>query len=443
MGWKGRGVRYQLGRVLAVGAAALPASVLAASAAMASWTPHVAVSPSGWISVWQRTALDRSGDALLMWVALPPGSNVYHVQERTRSRTGVLGPIRTLSTQTDEGIWADAAMSPRGAGVVAWPAANVGPILARQVARSGKPGPLLNMSPGVGDIIQVRTAMLPSGAALVAWEGGQDGVQARFISPTGKLGPLLSLGGAPLGNPPRIAISPAGVVTVAWTGFKGVDAVRLTSPTSPPSRVRNVIPNAARTSYHVQQIADDANGDTVFDVSTVTNLSNGSQVADLVWRAWSHSGRLGPVAKVARNIDVVTSYAAMATDRNGNSILAWSRYVTAHKSLVYRRRVTLGGKLGTPVVMGSGFAPAVTTDSAGSGMIAWQTIPLPQPGSTGGVVGQIYERPVTTTTGTFGTTHRVTADGSTFELAENAAGQHAMIWQQSTPQYPAVASFDP
>jgi hypothetical protein len=185
MGWKRRGVMYQLGLVLAVGAAALPAFVLAASAAMASWTPHVAVSPSGWISVWQRTALDRSGDALLMWVALPPGSNVYHVQERTRSRTGVLGPIRTLSTRTDEGIWADAAMSPRGAGVVAWPAANVGPILARQVARSGKPGPLLNMSPGVGDIIQVRTAMLPSGAALVAWEGGQDGVQARFISRPG------------------------------------------------------------------------------------------------------------------------------------------------------------------------------------------------------------------------------------------------------------------
>lgn len=443
MQWQRRGVRYQLGRVLAVAAAALLASVLPASAAMASWTPPVAVSPSGWMNVWQRTALDRSGDALLMWVALPPSSNVYHVQERTRSRTGVLGPIWTLSTQTDEGIWADAAMSSNGVGVVAWPAFNVGPVLARLVGPSGKPGPLLNLSPGVGDIIQVRTAMLPSGAALVAWEGGQDGVQARFISSTGKLGPLLSLGGAPLGNPPRIAISPAGVVTVAWTGFDGVDAVRLASATSPPSGVKNVIPNAATTSYHVQQIADDANGDTVFDVSTVTNLSNGSQVEDLVWRAWSHSGGLGPVAKVAQNIDVVTSYPAMATDRNGNSILAWSRYVTAQRSVVYGRRVTLGGKLDTPVVMGSGFAPAVTTDPVGSGMIAWQTIPLPQPGGTGGVVGQIYERPVTTTTGTFGTTHRVTADGATFELAENAAGQHAMIWQQSTPQYPAVASFDP
>src|SRR5262249_24555812 len=94
-----------------------------------------------------------------------------------------------------------------------------------------------------------------SGAALVAWEGGQNGVQARFISPAGKLGRLLSLGGAPLGKPPRIAISPAGVVTVAWAGFKGVDAVRLHSPTRPPYGLMPVLP-AALSHQHALRIQE-------------------------------------------------------------------------------------------------------------------------------------------------------------------------------------------
>lgn len=435
-------------KVAAVGTSVAVGLLAMAGAALASWTPIVTVTAPGWEGLSQTVAVDRYGDALLAWSALGFGTSgpIYAVQVRTRSRTGVLGPIETLSTPANAGPFLDAAISGDGAGVVAWASLGPGPVLARQVSASGKLGPLLTLTPPGVIAVNVTAAMSPTGEALVAWDG-QDGygssvgTLARFISPDGTLGPVLAVGGGAFGALPRVVISSKGVATVAWADWSGAVARRLTPGSVSAPRV--IMATGGTTSYGVGAISDDAGGDTVFAIIRVKNLSNGSQQISLMARVWRQGGTLGSAEQVAPSVNDLTSDVAVATDQYGNSVLAWTNYAANQQSYVYGRRVSLTGKLSTVATLGTGFAPEAITDPAGTGMAAWQTKPLPLPGGIGGQLAQIYGRPFAAATGAFGPQVTLTANGDFFDLAESPAGKIAAIWQKSTSPWPARARFGP
>ena len=68
-------------------------------------------------------------------------------------------------------------------------------------ARRGQPGRVLTLSLAVATAPSLlRVVMSPAGEAFVAWDGNQR-LQARFISPAGKPGPVLSLGDGGLQMP--------------------------------------------------------------------------------------------------------------------------------------------------------------------------------------------------------------------------------------------------
>ena len=72
-------------------------------------------------------------------------------------------------------------------------------VMAGLVSAAGKPGRVLTLSLPVATAPSLlRVVMSPAGEAFVAWDGNQR-LQARFISPAGKLGPLLNLGDGGLG----------------------------------------------------------------------------------------------------------------------------------------------------------------------------------------------------------------------------------------------------
>src|SRR5262249_23577722 len=79
----------------------------------------------------------------------------------------------------------------------------------------------------------------------------------------------------------------------------------------------------------------------------------------------------------------------------------------------------------------------------GAGLVAWQSTPLPLPGSTGNGLTHIHARRFAAASGTFGRKFTLTPDGDSVRLGESRTGKIAAIWQQSTPPWPIRARFGP
>ncbi|MDR3032286.1 MAG: hypothetical protein LBV78_04130, partial [Kitasatospora sp.] len=205
------------------------------------------------------------------------------------------------------------------------------------------------------------------------------------------------------------------------------------------SALKVIMPAAANTGYGAGSIADDSGGDTVFAIA------GGDQAGtSLLVRVWRAGGTLSPARQVARNEETVVSGIALATDATGDSIVAWTRYnKSTQTEAVFGRRVSLGGALGSVVWLGTGYAPAMTINPAGAGLVAWQSTPLPLPGSAGSGLTHINARRFAAASGTFGRLMTLSADGRLVHLAESKTGKISAIWQQSTLPWPIRARFGP
>ena len=436
----GRIGTHWLIRTAAVVTGAATVSLLAPIAAQASWTPAVTMTANRWEGeAPPAVAVDRYGDTLLAWAAINEngqnGYPCYHqIQLRIRSRSGKLGPIKTLTPCGPEMDWPAAAIDDRGDGVVAWVHNDNLAVEARRVSRTGKLGPVLTLTPkGDGDYTTVRVAMSPTGDALVVWAGLQNTssseVQARYIAANGSLGPLRILGAGPL-DQPSVVIGRNGTATVAWAdqNFQRVVAKRLTP--RHVSGLRVIMPTAANTTYGPPPIADDSSGDTVFAIGR-TVLSGNQQPTYLEVRRWSRGGRLGSVRQLASKVADIT----LATDGTGDSVFAWTSYLNAARPTVLGRRVSRTGALGGVVKLGFGQLPAITVDPAGAGLVAWQSMP------SSSQITRLYARPFAATTGKFRAQFTLSADGDHVRLAGSWAGKFAAIWQQSSAAWPIRARF--
>jgi hypothetical protein len=409
--------------------------------AEASWTPVVNVSPPGWQG--QDTpslAVDGNGNTLLAWVGYgcPHCGANLQVQTRIRSHTGRMGPIQALSPLSNEEAWPKVAVDATGDRAFIW--ANGSRLQGRRVSASGSAGPLRVLSGPGTDPVTWGVVMAPSGAALAVWtqlRNGSTQMVARYFYENGSLGPMITLG-AVIAAWPAIAIDRTGTATVAWTEPDRRLVARRVRP-GKVSALRVIMPAAANTGYGAGSIADDSSGDTVFAITRVDQVGT-----SLLVRVWRGGGRLGPARQVARNEETVVSDVAVATDAVGDSIVAWTRYNRSTQSEVaFGRRVSLAGALGSVVRLGIGYAPAITIDPAGAGLVAWQSTPLPLPGSTGNGLTHIYARRFAVASGSFARQFTLTADGRSVHLGESKTGKIAAIWQQSTLPWPIRARFGP
>lgn len=422
------------------------ASALAiASDAQASWTPIVTLTGSTWQGNSPAVSVDKYGDFLLAWSGINNKTpNCFdYIQLRTRSRTGSLGPVQTLTPCGPPMSFPAVASSPGGYGIIAWIRGDNNAIQARPVSPAGKIGPAITVTPKYNQTNLVNVAMSPTGQALVLWEGrqtqgtGPNGILGRFITPNGTLGPVLEIGGG-MSQTPSVTFDSTGTATVAWSdvSFSRAMARRITPQKTLGKTTVILAPTpatAATTSFSVPQVADDSRGDT-FLVTSVNVSSKTKQVKHLVFRKWSKSGALGPAITIAKPVDGT----ALTADGAGDAVIAWTNYVNNTTSDVYARRISHSGTLGPAVKLGTGFLPRAAVAPAGSGIITWQSTPFDS-----GLPTKLYGRLVSATAGSFGPLLMLTSNGMYAQVGEDAAGKFGVIWEGSTIGYRVYARFGP
>src|SRR5258706_12998635 len=96
---------------------------VAPGTALASWTPGIVLNAPGWAGGSFATAVNRYGDTLFALGVMKQATPRYwQVQVRTRTRSGVLGPLHAMSLPipANDAPEPAAAVSDSGSGVVAW-----------------------------------------------------------------------------------------------------------------------------------------------------------------------------------------------------------------------------------------------------------------------------------------------------------------------------------
>jgi hypothetical protein len=206
--------------------------------------------PSQTISSNQLTAtaklgqveMQPDGDAVFAWEHSTPNLE-GQVQTRTLKPDGTLTQIRAVSSF--DSTYPDFAMAPDGDMIFAWqyadPFAGGHHIQVRRMSEAGTLGRTLNLSPRGGEASDAEIALNAAGAAAVAYSvkdpvSGNTTIRGRTLSATDQLGQNHSLSGNSVEAPTdsQVGISSAGRVVFGWLHHTAA-ADRLQSKTLTPT----------------------------------------------------------------------------------------------------------------------------------------------------------------------------------------------------------------
>ncbi len=430
-------VRWRIARMLIANLFVAIWILLAVSRASAAWSPPRWVSPDGWTATDSPTvAVDREGDALLVWEACDlqtPGC--YHqVQARRRSQTGSLGPVMNVSELGPEPAWPQVASDDDGDSVVVWQQHDTHTnwrIAARRVGRAGALGPLLMLTPDGPIGNQPQVALAPGGRALVAWSeyrptasAGSYYTVVRQIFSNGTVGRALDLGpGSP--EPPAIAMDRHGVAVVAWTDYGHVFVRRIRAAAVSPTRVIA----SGGSGLALVHASSGRDGDFVI------SFRSALRPQPRVWlRTWHRDGSLGRPLAISPRQHYAGYHYALATDLEGDSVVVWTRDLAANRIVVYGRQVSRSGTLGDIVRFGVGDHPDVALDDDGDGIAVWQSL--------GDEASPVWSRTILRNGG-FGSVRAIGKDGRVPRVAATPAGRTVAVWQQHTAPYRIETSAGP
>ncbi len=443
--------RMQIAAAGAVIAGVAAGALVAATAAQASWTPVTTLTGRTWEGVSPVISVDNRGDFITAWTGINNASSSCGdpTQIRIRYRTGRLGRVEQLTPCGPGTSFPVVASNASGYGIAAW-ISGTDTIQARRISPTGKLGPLRTVTPKYNQTSLVNVGISPTGQALVVWQGRQsrgtapDTILGRFISPASKLGRVLGIGGG-TGQLPSVVFDKTGTATVGWSDDWSKAMVRRVTPRGAGKQaviLATTPADASRTTFGVPLVADDSNGDT-FVLTVVTISRKSSRSEHLVLRKWSKSGALGPKITVGTAAPTLTitnvgDGPALGVDGAGNAVVAWDSALSSTRAALYGRRVSPAGKLGSKVRLGTGYLPEVVVDPAGSGLVTWQSTPYDS-----GLRTTVSGRRVAARAGTFGALLRLTADGEYARLAVNQAGHFGVIWVRSSTGSLIQARFGP
>ena len=418
---------------------------LVASVAQSSWTPITTLTAPKWGGDSAVISVDNRGDFLTAWSGI---SNTNpkcqpQTQIRIRYRTGKLGPVEQLTPCDHPSTsFPVVASNASGYSIAAWifnPSAFA--IQARTISPTGKLGPLLTVTRKGDQADLVNVGISPAGQALVAWHqlstvlNSPNSILGRFISPAGKPGPVMDIGGA-TGQLPSVVFDKTGTATVGWSAGGDQSVARRVTPKG-MGAVKTIFGppygKVSGTVYGTPRLADDSNGDT-FVLATADTTVKSKRVEHLLYRKWAKSGTLGPVITVANprstlSITNIGDGPALAADGKGDAVVAWDSALTTvtvnhqPQAAVWGRRVSSAGKPGPSVRLGSGFLPKAAAGRAGAGLVTWQSGQVASPYPT-----NIHGRRASATTGTFGPLLQFTGAGGYAVPAVDPAGEFGVIW---------------
>jgi hypothetical protein len=135
--------------------------------------------------------VNPSGDSAYAWLTSNQAGTRTIIQARTRSRTGQLGAVKTLAdigqSQGEIGLPPEVAVDADGDAVIAWTqeavvGAEQGVVLARTLSKTGVLGPVRTISTsGTGVLAEfVQVDMRPSGEAVFVWQYAQQNIEGQI-----------------------------------------------------------------------------------------------------------------------------------------------------------------------------------------------------------------------------------------------------------------------
>jgi hypothetical protein len=228
------------------------------------------LSAAGAAATELRLAVERDGDAIVVW-RRSDGSN-NRIELRRRSSSGALSPVTTLSPGGANAINPNVALDRDGRAVVSWTRFDGANWRVQAVRRSagGTLSSVKSLSAAGQDALGPQLAVDASGDAVVVWtrsDGANVRVEARRRAADGSLSAVqtLSAAGAQAGAP-AVAVDASGNAVVVWTRWDGANwraqAIRRSQAGS-LSPVQTFSPageNAGEGTFNGPRVVVDATG---------------------------------------------------------------------------------------------------------------------------------------------------------------------------------------
>lgn len=319
-------------------------------------------------------AIDGAGNAIIVWrliVTRPGGEELQRMEARTRSASGVLGPVEQVLPFLHSWRWPpsiEVVSNDRGDALIVWHSRMR--LRSRFRSAAGEYGPqLLIAPPGFSGRIP-SVAMNNSGTAVIAWqEEDLSGYQiVRWIRAQrisggvldGDVVTLSALPESPAGSP-DVAIDANGNAIVAWPYYVRVVARRYMADNSlgPTS----VLFDQRCCSANVElAVSPDGRAVVIWETRDDEIKARGISATDAI--EWLHS--VSPPGVPVANANI-----GMADD--GTAWISWEHHVDTAPVIWVRPRLA-SGALG-PAQQISGRVSAASEMAVGAGgdvLVTWR-----------------------------------------------------------------------
>jgi hypothetical protein len=395
-------------------------AILVPATAQARFSSPVYLSETFQNAEEPQVALSGSGVGLGVWERFDGAD--FRVQLRSRSSTGVLGPVETLSAAGQDAFTPQIAVNPTGTGIIAW-TRNDGTndrIQARTRSSGGVFGSVQTLSDPGRNAENAQVAIDQNGNAIVVWQrndGTYERIQAVQISSAGAVGAVKTLSSGGDSFDPQVAVDGNGNAQVVWSRFnvlQGVDKIQ--GVTVSASGVVGTVQGLSTAPGDAEepQIGIDANGNAV-----------------VVWQHWdgtnervqgrtrSASGVLGAIKDLS--VPTLDAFAPqVAVNATGSGLVVWSRFgAVCNCDRVQLVPFSSAGAVGTVQTISSTGAddeePQVGIAANGRGVAVWESFK----GSQVNVLGRLR-----TALGKLGQIQSISTSGLAFspQVAVNANG---------------------
>ena len=345
----------------------------APAAASASWGEPLFLSPAGQDANSPDIAMDKDGDALAIWNRVDGAFN--RVEVRPRSAAGVWGAVSPpLSPAGQHASDPQVALDEDGDALLIWRRSDGANqrVQYRTRSKTGVLGPVGNLSNTGADAVQPRVAVDDDGDAIVTWyrsDGANFRVQARTRTAAGTWSAITNLSSAGVhAYNPRPAIDDAGDGVVVWYRHDGTYnrvQMRAHPVAGPWGALQAISPVDLDASYPVVDM--DTDGDAVI----AWQQQDESLLQRVVARHRSAAGVFGAIDTLS---DVTGSAPEVAMGPGGTATVVYQRD-PGMIGLVEARLRAVSGAWGPVKVLaytpGDAYEPHAAAGS-GSSVAVWR-----------------------------------------------------------------------
>jgi microcompartment protein CcmK/EutM len=315
-----------------------------------------------------QVAVDRNGNAVVAWYRFD-GAN-FRIQAVRRTAGGSLSAVLTLSGAGQGAIRPRVAIDREGNAMVVWQTFDGADFRIQGLRRTagGSLSEVLTLSAAGQDAANAELGVDPEGNSVVVWsryDGTHNRVQASYLLEV----KTLSAAGKDA-NASQVALDRGGNAVVAWRAYDGANyriQVRRRTASGGLSAVQTLSP-AGRNAYEVQ-LAVDPSGNAVVVWQVFDGVNYRIQA-----RRRTAAGSLSSVRTLSQSGQDAEA-PQVAVDGDGNAVVVWSRSDGTEERIQARRR-TAGGSLSAVQTLShagrQAFRPQVGMDRAGNAVVVWQ-----------------------------------------------------------------------